>query len=103
MDEETNVRVSRGAIQSNGRRLTQQRALLLELIEGADGHLGADESPLSQVLDDANHGAAINLPEAARRRIYLWLDANAPFYGTYSKAEQLAQRNGEAVPPPRAQ
>lgn len=67
------------------------------------GHLGADESPLSQVLEDANHGAAIKLPEPARRRLYLWLDANAPFYGTYSKEEQLAQRNGDAVPPPRGQ
>jgi len=43
------------------------------------------------------------LPDADRRRLYLWLDANVPFYGTYSPAEQLAQRKGEAVAPPRFQ
>lgn len=67
------------------------------------GRGATDESPLTKVLDDANHGSRIELPDQARRRLYLWLDANAPFYGTYSKAEQLAQRNGEAVPPPQAQ
>jgi hypothetical protein len=43
------------------------------------------------------------LPDDERRRIYLWLDANAPFYGTYEKAAHVAQRNGDAVPPPRVQ
>jgi len=38
-----------------------------------------------------------------RRRIYLWLDANVPFYGTYDKGEQLAQREGKAIPPPEFQ
>jgi Fur family ferric uptake transcriptional regulator len=43
MDGGDLVKGARDAIQSNGRRLTQQRALLLELIEGANGHLDADE------------------------------------------------------------
>lgn len=67
------------------------------------GHGATDESRLTKILDDANHGSRIELPDQARRRLYLWLDANAPFYGTYSKEEQLAQRKGEAVPPPQAQ
>ena len=67
------------------------------------GHQGADESPLTRILDDATHAPQVKLPAADRRRLYLWLDANAPFYGTYSPEEQLAQRHGEAVPPPRIQ
>ena len=41
--------------------------------------------------------------DAERRRIYLWLDANVPFYGTYSHAEQLAQREGQSIRPPAKQ
>ncbi len=63
---------------------------------------GADESPLTKVLSDATH-APLTLPSEEVRRIYLWLDANAPFYGTYQKAAQVAQRNGEAVEPPAIQ
>jgi hypothetical protein len=64
---------------------------------------GADQSPLTHVLGDANHAWQLNLPDADRRRLYLWLDANAPFYGTYTQAEQLAQKRGEVVPPPQVQ
>jgi len=66
------------------------------------GHAGADESPLTRILNDATH-VPIKLPEDERRRIYLWLDANAPFYGTFEKAAHIAQLKGEAVPPPRVQ
>ena len=67
------------------------------------GHSGADQSPLTRVLDDAHHGPAIGLPDEDRRRLALWLDANAPFYGTYAEGEQRAQLRGEAVPPPLVQ
>ena len=67
------------------------------------GRMGADESPLSSLLDDATHGDQVKLPDAARRRLYLWLDANSPFYGTYSQAEQTAQQRGQAVPVPPLQ
>lgn len=66
------------------------------------GHGGADESRLAQILDDRTH-APLGLPDGERRGLYLWLDANAPFYGVYSEREQLAQRNGEAIAPPRVQ
>ncbi len=66
------------------------------------GHSGASESKLSAILDDATH-RVVQLPDEDRRRIYLWLDANAPFYGTYGEREQLAQRSGEAVPVPALQ
>ncbi len=66
------------------------------------GRAGADESPLTRILNDVTH-APIKLPEEELRRIYLWLDANAPFYGTYEKAANLAQQKGEAVLPPRVQ
>ena len=67
------------------------------------GHIGADESPLTRLLADATHRPAVQWSDSDRRRLFLWLDANVPFYGTYSHDEQLAQLNGEAVPPPRAQ
>jgi hypothetical protein len=67
------------------------------------GRCGADQSPLTQVLADAKHGPPLRLPAEDIRRIYLWLDANAPFYGTYTEPEQLAQRRGEPVPPPAVQ
>ena len=67
------------------------------------GRMPADESPLSKILDDTNHAGQTGLTEAERRRLYLWLDGNAAFYGTYSEREQLAQRNGEPVPPPALQ
>ncbi len=67
------------------------------------GHIGADESSLTKILDDATHAAAVKLTDADRRRLYLWLDANAPFYGTYSNDEQLAQRQGQSIPPARFQ
>ena len=63
----------------------------------------ADESPLRSILLDATHATATGLDEGEIRRLYLWLDGNAAFYGTYSEAERLAQRRGERVPPPALQ
>ena len=64
------------------------------------GHGGADQSPLSKILADPTHASALRLSVDDRRRIDLWLDSNAAFYGTYSQAEQQAQLSGQAVPPP---
>ncbi len=67
------------------------------------GRMGADESPLTRILDDSNHAGQVQLPDEDRQRLYIWLDGNAPFYGTYGEAEQRAQRAGEPVPPPAVQ
>jgi len=67
------------------------------------GRGGADESPLSKILDDPTHAEHVKLPEADRLRFYVWLDGNAPFYGTYRPAAQAAQRSGEPVSPPELQ
>jgi hypothetical protein len=64
--------------------------------------MGADESPLVALLEDS-HRDLVHLPPAARRRLYLWLDANAPFYGTYSDEQRRAQQLGHAVAMPRLQ
>jgi hypothetical protein len=64
------------------------------------GQVGADASPLTRVLADTIHRPALEWTEAERRRLYLWLDANVPFYGTYGAEEQLAQREGRAIAPP---
>jgi hypothetical protein len=58
------------------------------------GHIGADASPLTAILEDATHRSQVQWADADRRRLYLWLDANVPFYGTYDHGEQLAQREG---------
>jgi hypothetical protein len=67
------------------------------------GHLGSDESPLVRTLEDDVHRQTVQLTDPERRRIYLWLDGNAPFYGVYEADEQRAQRNGRAVPMPEVQ
>ena len=67
------------------------------------GRIGADESPLLKVLDDPVHAEHVSLPETDRLRLQIWLDANSPFYGTYEQPAQLAQRAGQAVPPPVVQ
>ena len=67
------------------------------------GHMAADESPLLRVLEDNNHRGNVPLSESERQRLNVWLDGNAAFYGTYSRQEQAAQRDGQAVAPPHAQ
>lgn len=67
------------------------------------GRIGADESLLTRILENATHKSSSNLSQADRQRLQLWLDANAPFYGTYSQEEQLAQLQGLQVQPPRLQ
>jgi hypothetical protein len=67
------------------------------------GRGGVDESRLSKILDDPTHAEHVKLPEADRLRIYVWLDGNAPFYGTYDAAARAAQRNGQVVSPPGLQ
>jgi hypothetical protein len=67
------------------------------------GEAGADQSRLARILDDDAHRGHVQLSDADQRRVYIWLDANAPFYGTYEEDAQLAQRNGQTVPPPPVQ
>jgi len=66
------------------------------------GEMPGDLSPLPGILRDANH-APVKLTDEEWRSIYLWLDANGAFYGAYSQPEQLAQRGGDAIPPPALQ
>jgi len=67
------------------------------------GRIGADESPLLKVLEDSTHANHVNLTDKERERFYIWLDGNVPFYGTYDEKQQLAQRNGQVIPPPLIQ
>lgn len=66
------------------------------------GRMPSNESPLSAILDDETH-RAIGLAETDRQRLYMWLDANGPFYGTYSQREQFAQQQGQPVAVPELQ
>jgi len=67
------------------------------------GETGTDQSPLTKILDDANHSGKMELSSADRLRLYIWLDGNSPFYGTYDRDEQRAQLAGDAVPLPGLQ
>jgi len=67
------------------------------------GRIGADESRLTKILADATHAPKLNLPAEDRQRLYIWLDGNVPFYGTYDKAEQQRQQSGQAVAVPSVQ
>lgn len=67
------------------------------------GKIGADISPLTEVLADAIHARALDMGEADRQRLHIWLDGNVPFYGTYGVDEQRAQQGGKAVSPPALQ
>jgi len=67
------------------------------------GRIGADESRLTKILADATHAPKLNLPREDRDKLYIWLDGNVPFYGTYDKADQQRQKSGQAVPVPSVQ
>jgi len=67
------------------------------------GQMPSVESPLVTILEDSRHVEAVRLSDADRRRIYLWLDGNAAFYGAFSEPERLAQRAGKTIPPPELQ
>jgi hypothetical protein len=67
------------------------------------GQLGADSSQLSAILTGTKHRERAELPESALRVLYLWLDAQVPFYGTDEPSHLAAQARGEAIPPPALQ
>lgn len=63
------------------------------------GECGADMSPLTNVLSDDNH-RDLKTSDKDKRLIYLWLDANIPFYGTYDTTLRQKQREGNVVEVP---
>jgi hypothetical protein len=67
------------------------------------GHIGADQSPLLKILKDPLHTKHVHMSKDELQRLYIWLDANASFYGTYESEQQHAQKNGQAVSPPAVQ
>jgi hypothetical protein len=75
----------------------------IEPIVTRPGRIGADESPLTKVLADAVHAPNLKLDDSELRRLYIWLDGNAPFYGAYDAETRLAQQSGHFVPPPALQ
>ena len=67
------------------------------------GQCGADASRLCKILDDPTHAGQVKLTDAERRRLYVWLDGNAPFYGVYGEEALHAQQRGQTVPVPEVQ
>jgi len=75
----------------------------IEPIVTRPGRVGADASPLASVIADSLHSEHVALTDVELQRLYIWLDGNVPFYGTYEVEEQVAQKSGKSVPPPTLQ
>jgi hypothetical protein len=58
------------------------------VLEIAPRRWGSPASKLADIIrsghPDADGKARVNVPDADRRRVYLWLDLNVPYYGTSS-------------------
>jgi hypothetical protein len=67
------------------------------------GQIGADRSKLATILTAEPHRTRVELSDAELRTIYLWLDANAPYYGSYEVEDLLAQKQGGKIAPPAFQ
>ena len=67
------------------------------------GRLPAKAGRLLSILDDKTHAGAVKLTDAERRKLYIWLDGNAPFYGSYEDGPRQAQLEGKAIDPPALQ
>jgi len=85
---------------SQGRMLRRKHEISADL---TTRKIGADESPLTKVLTDTVHAPSLKLADGELRRLYLWLDGNAPFHGAYETETRLAQKTGRLVPPPALQ
>ena len=72
----------------------------IRCISSKPGLTGSVVSPLVQLLNDENHKDKIILSDQDRRTLYLWLDANVPFYGTGDAEEQVKQKTGAVITVP---
>ncbi|MGN1273311.1 MAG: hypothetical protein ACI4UF_01860 [Thermoguttaceae bacterium] len=68
----------------------------ISLITSRPGECGTDQSPLTRILTDENH-RTVPLPDADRRVLYLWMDTNSPFYGSYNPREMQLQKEGKKL------
>ncbi|MCP4642838.1 MAG: hypothetical protein GY851_20490 [bacterium] len=75
----------------------------IEPIVTRPGRMPSVESPIASILADANHAGEVRLTDGELRRIYLWLDGNAAFYGAFYEPDLIAQRKGEVIPVPALQ
>ena len=66
-------------------------------------HGGADESPLLRILVDENHVESVRMTDEEQRRLQLWLDGNAAFYGLQDDEGRRLQRRGEPSEIPKLQ
>ncbi len=75
----------------------------IDRIASQPGRSACDMSPLTKILDDKNHQGKIKLTNEDRKTLYLWMDANIPFYGTGDANQQEHQLKGEVIPVPPMQ
>lgn len=75
----------------------------IDSIVSKPGRCGADESTLTKIVTNSIRSNRVRMTDEELRAIYLWLDANAPFYGTYETDERFAQKMGQSVTPPALQ
>jgi hypothetical protein len=71
----------------------------MNILEIAPKRWGSPASKLAEIIrsghPDKNGKPQVNVPDEDRRRVYLWMDLNIPYYGTSSSnnKEQLGSRH----------
>lgn len=70
----------------------------IDRISSLPGRAACEMSPLTGILSNETHRNLPNFTENDRRILYLWMDANVPFYGTGDVELQKRQLRGEAIP-----
>jgi hypothetical protein len=74
------------------------------ILEIAPRRWGSPASKLAEILrsghPDQNGQPMINVPDEDRRRVYLWMDLNIPYYGT-SSSQHTAQLGSRHMLPPK--
>jgi hypothetical protein len=73
------------------------------ILEIAPGRWGSPASRLGEILrsghPDKDGRPRVNVPDEDRRRVYLWMDLNIPYYGT-SSSNHKAQLGSRRMMPP---
>ena len=73
------------------------------ILEIAPRRWGSPASKLAEILrsghPDQNGQPMVNVPDEDRRRVYLWMDLNIPYYGT-SSSQHTAQLGSRHMLPP---
>jgi hypothetical protein len=73
------------------------------ILEIAPRRWGSPASKLAEIIrsghPDKDGHARVNVPDEERRRVYLWMDLNIPYYGTSSSSHKAEIGSRRMMPP----